>query len=145
MTLQTKPSCFGISFFVMPKKKMRRKRTRMKRKQIRRRRGGGGGRGGASSSGGATPGCARANALAEIPPPWQSKVEIIKLYIKIFQLPLLMRKITAEKTGSYVVYMESFILTTPRAVPISLFANYTDTVYSRFLKQPIPFMRPIRS
>jgi len=26
----------------------------------------------------------RANALAEMPPPWQSKVVIIKLYIKIF-------------------------------------------------------------
>jgi len=35
-------------------------------------------------SGGATPGHARANALAEISPPWQSKVVIIKLYIKIF-------------------------------------------------------------
>jgi len=43
-------------------------------------------------SGGATPGLARANALAEIPPHWQSKVAIIvKLYIKIFWLPLLMR------------------------------------------------------
>jgi len=32
-------------------------------------------------SGGATPWRARANALAEISPPWQSKVVIIKLYI----------------------------------------------------------------
>ena len=40
-------------------------------------------------SGGATPGRARANA--EIPPPWQTKVVIIKLYIKIFWLPLLMQ------------------------------------------------------
>jgi len=29
-------------------------------------------------------GRARANALAETNPPWQSKVEIIKVYIKIF-------------------------------------------------------------
>jgi len=39
------------------------------------------------TSGGAPPGHARVNALAEIHPhrlpPWQSKVEIIKLYIKI--------------------------------------------------------------
>jgi len=38
-------------------------------------------------SGGATPGHTRANALAEIPPPWlppwQSKAVIIKIYIKI--------------------------------------------------------------
>ena len=34
-------------------------------------------------SGGATPGRAMANALAEIRPPWQSKVVIIKLHIKI--------------------------------------------------------------
>jgi len=36
----------------------------------------------------------RANALAEMPPPWQSKVVIIKLYIKIFWLPLLVRLMT---------------------------------------------------
>ena len=38
----------------------------------------------------------RAKALAEIPPPWQSKVVIIKLCtcIKIFWLPLLMRLMT---------------------------------------------------
>ena len=41
-------------------------------------------------SGGATSGRARANALAEILPPWQSKVLIIKLYINIFWLPMLM-------------------------------------------------------
>jgi len=34
-------------------------------------------------SGGATPGHTRANALAEIPPPWQSKAVIIKTYVKI--------------------------------------------------------------
>jgi len=33
------------------------------------------------SIGSATPGRARANAVAEIPLPWQSKVVIIKLYI----------------------------------------------------------------
>ena len=37
------------------------------------------------SNGGATPGRAKANALAEIPLAlWQSKVVTIKLYIKIF-------------------------------------------------------------
>jgi len=30
-----------------------------------------------------------------------------------------------------------------RAVPISLFADYTDTAYSRLLKQPIPIMGQI--
>jgi len=30
-----------------------------------------------------------------------------------------------------------------RAVPISLFADYTDTACVRLLKQPIPIMRPI--
>ena len=34
-------------------------------------------------SGGATPERTRANALAEIHPPWQSKVVIIKLYIDL--------------------------------------------------------------
>jgi len=31
-----------------------------------------------------------ANAMTEIPPPWQSEVVIIKLFIKIFWLPLMM-------------------------------------------------------
>ena len=30
-----------------------------------------------------------------------------------------------------------------RAVPISLFADYTDTKWNQWFKQPIPFMRPI--
>ena len=30
-----------------------------------------------------------------------------------------------------------------RAVPISLFADYTDTTYFLWLKQPIPIIRPI--
>ena len=35
----------------------------------------------------------QANALAEIPPPWQSKVAIIKLCIQIFWLPLLFNRL----------------------------------------------------
>jgi len=38
-------------------------------------------------SGGATSGRARAIVLAEIPPPWQSKPVIVKLYIKYFDCP----------------------------------------------------------
>jgi len=30
-----------------------------------------------------------------------------------------------------------------RAVPISLFADYTDIEWNRWFKQPIPIMRPI--
>ena len=50
------------------------------------------------SSGSAPPGCARANSLAEIPPPslppWQSKVVIIQSHIKTYWLPLLKRLMT---------------------------------------------------
>ena len=48
--------------------------------------------------GGATPGRAKANALAEILPPWQSKVVVIKLYTKIFWLHL------TDATNEWPVY-----------------------------------------
>ncbi len=35
------------------------------------------------------------------------------------------------------------MLTLTRAVPISLFADYTDTACSRLFKQLIPIMQPI--
>jgi len=37
----------------------------------------------------------------------------------------------------------SFVNWCNRAVPISLFAEYTDTACTRLFKQPIPIMRPI--
>jgi len=47
--------------------------------------------------------------------------------------------------NTYTTYVRSFIhaCNACRAVPISLFADYTDTVCSRLFKQPIPIMRPI--
>jgi len=41
----------------------------------------------AVSSGGAALGCARANVLAEMPPPWQSKVVIINYILRYFDCP----------------------------------------------------------
>ena len=38
---------------------------------------------------------------------------------------------------------DDFFIVRPRAVSISLFANYSDTAYSRLLKQPTPIMKPI--
>jgi len=46
-------------------------------------------------------------------------------------------------TGSQIANAEHLTYIWCRAVPVSPFGDYTDTAYSRLLKEPIPIMQPI--